>query len=119
MRTDWPVIAGALSTGVFVLATLPMLIKAAKTKDLASYSVGNLLLSNVGNVVYSFYVFSLPPGPAWGLHAFNVIVGLLMLTWWLRYRHRRQRVSAAEEISAEAIEMFHREALADVASVAR
>jgi uncharacterized protein with PQ loop repeat len=98
VRIDWPVIAGALSTGVFVLATLPMLVKAAKTKDLASYSAGNLLLSNVGNVVYSFYVFSLPFGPAWALHAFNVIVGMLMLSWWLRYRHCRQHVSTADDI---------------------
>jgi hypothetical protein len=96
-----------------------MLIKAAKTKDLASYSVGNLLLSNVGNVVYSFYVFSLPFGPAWGLHAFNVIVGLLMLTWWLRYRHRRLRATAAEDVSYEAIEILRREALADANAVTR
>ncbi|WP_198154065.1 hypothetical protein [Catenuloplanes japonicus] len=89
MNMDWPVVAGTLSTGVFVTANLPMLVKAARTKDLASYSPGNLLLSNVGNVVYSFYVFSLPFGPAWGLHAFNVMVSLLMLTWWLRYRRRR------------------------------
>lgn len=81
--------------------------------------MGNLLLSNVGNVVYSFYVFSLPVGPAWGLHAFNVIVGLLMLTWWLQYRHRRQHVSAAEDISAEAIKILHQEALAGMASAIR
>ncbi|WP_306205382.1 hypothetical protein [Actinoplanes sp. RD1] len=95
MTIDWPVVAGVLSTAVFVLATLPMLVKAARTKDLASYSVGNLLLSNAGNVVYSFYVFSLPFGPAWGLHAFNMLVSLLMLGWWVRYRHRSQPASPA------------------------
>jgi hypothetical protein len=42
-----------------------MLVKAHRTRDLASYSLGNLLLANVGNAVHSVYVFSLPAGPIW------------------------------------------------------
>lgn len=99
MRIDVPVVAGVLSTCVFVLATMPMLVKAARTKDLSSYSVGNLLMSNAGNVLYSFYVFSLPVGPAWALHAFNVFIGLTMLIWWLRYR--KPRNTAVEQATAQ------------------
>ena len=41
-----------------------MLIKAARTKELASYSRGNLVLANVGNAVHSIYVLQLPAGPS-------------------------------------------------------
>ena len=47
-----------------------MLVKAYRTRDLSSYSLGNILLANVGNAVHSVYVFSLPPGPLWVLHSF-------------------------------------------------
>ena len=43
------VLAGSVSTVLFAVSTLPMLIKAARTKELASYSRGNLVLANVGN----------------------------------------------------------------------
>lgn len=36
------------STAVFVASTLPMLVKAGRTKNLASYSLGNIVLANVG-----------------------------------------------------------------------
>ena len=100
MSVSVPVFAGVLSTCMFVSAALPMLVKAARTKDLSSYSPGNLVLSNTGNVLYSFYVFSLPPGPAWGLHIFNVLASLLMLTGWLRYGRPESRpVPAAVDTS--------------------
>jgi uncharacterized protein with PQ loop repeat len=88
METNLPVIAGTLSTTIFVLSTLPMLLKAFQTKDLRSYSLGNILLANVGNVVHSVYVFSLPPGPIWLLHSFYLITTGLMLFWYLRYAWR-------------------------------
>ena len=108
-----PVIAGALSTTIFAGSTLPMLAKASRSKDLGSYSLGNLALSNVGNVVHSVYVFSLPPGPVWVLHTFYVFAALLMLTWYVRYQllgmrgrgvHRTtQRARPAQlRVSAEA-----------------
>lgn len=85
MDIQLPTIAGMISTAIFALGTLPMLAKAARTHDLASYSLGNILLSNVGNVIHSFYVFNLPPGPIWFLHSFYLLTGSLMLVWYLRY----------------------------------
>jgi uncharacterized protein with PQ loop repeat len=73
------VLAGTVSTVLFALSTLPMLIKAARTRDLASYSRGNMVLANVGNAVHSIYVFQLPAGPIWVLHSFYLISSALML----------------------------------------
>lgn len=53
-----PVLAGTLSTVLFAVGMLPMLVKAACTRDLASYSLGNLVLSNAANAVHSIYVFN-------------------------------------------------------------
>ena len=88
MDISLSVIAGAISTTVFVLSTLPMLSKAFQTKDLRSYSLGNILLANIGNVIHSVYVFSLPPGPIWLLHTFYLVSTGLMLFWYLRYAGR-------------------------------
>jgi uncharacterized protein with PQ loop repeat len=85
------VVAGSISTVLFAISTLPMLIKAARTKELASYSRGNLVLANVGNAVHSIYVLQLPPGPIWALHGFYVITSGLMLFWHLRYVRRSPR----------------------------
>jgi len=85
MTIDLPVLAGVVSTTIFAISTLPMLVKAARTKDLSSYSLGQILLANVGNVVHSFYVFDLPAGPVWVLHAFYLVSTGLMLVWYLRY----------------------------------
>ncbi|MDR6505408.1 hypothetical protein [Arthrobacter oryzae] len=85
-----PVLAGTLSTVLFAAGMLPMLIKAARTRDLASYSLGNLVLSNVANIVHSLYVFNLPAGPIWALHLAYVFASALMLAWWLRYREAGQ-----------------------------
>ena len=71
MDTTIPVLAGAVSTVIFASSTLPMLVKAARTKDLSFYSLGNILLANLGNLVHSIYVFQLPAGPIWALHTFT------------------------------------------------
>lgn len=87
----WPeiaVAAGAVATALFVLSTLPMLTKAARTKDLSSYSGGNLIIANAGNATQVLYVITLPPGPVWALHAFNTAASALMLVWWMRHRER-------------------------------
>jgi hypothetical protein len=84
--TSLPVIAGIASTIIFAASTLPMLLKAYRTRDLSSYSLGNMLLANVGNLVHSVYVVSLPPGPVWVLHGFYLVSTGLMLVWFLRYR---------------------------------
>ena len=83
---DLAVLAGILSTGLFAMSYLPMLVKAARTRDLSSYSLGNLAITNVGNAVHSVYVFSLPLGPIWFLHTFYLVASALMLIWFMRYR---------------------------------
>ena len=79
---------GTIATVLFVVSQAPMLIKAARTKDLASYSGTNLVIANVGNIAQSGYVITLPAGPVWALHAFNTLASGCMLYWWLRYRNR-------------------------------
>ena len=96
---DLAVFAGVASTGLFAMSYLPMLMKAGRTKDLSSYSLGNLAITNAGNALYSVYVFSLPVGPIWFLHTFYLVTSALMLGWFLRYRSRR-RVAAAEPARA-------------------
>jgi hypothetical protein len=86
--TSLPVVAGIAATTIFAGSTLPMLAKAARTRDLGSYSLGNLAMANAGNLVHSLYVFSLPAGPLWILHTFNLASSLLMLVWFLRYEWR-------------------------------
>ncbi|MGW4928911.1 hypothetical protein ACWEOH_07145 [Agromyces sp. NPDC004153] len=83
---DLAVFAGVVSTGLFAMSYLPMLVKAARTKDLSSYSLGNLAITNAGNLVHSVYVFALPFGPIWLLHGFYLVASALMLVWFLRYR---------------------------------
>jgi len=86
---DMAVLAGSLSTAVFVGSTLPMLTKALRTRDVSSYSRGNLVLATAGNGLYAFYVFSLPPGPLWVLHLFHTLATGFMLVWHVRYADLR------------------------------
>jgi hypothetical protein len=85
LHIELPVIAGIISTIIFAVSTLPMLLKAFHTKDLRSYSLGNIALANTGNAVHCLYVYSLPPGPIWLLHGFYVVTTAMMLVWYLRY----------------------------------
>ena len=102
MNIQLPVIAGGVSTVIFAASTLPMLVKAGRTKNLSSYSLGNIVLSNVGNAVHSIYVFHLPAGPIWVLHSFYVTTTALMLVWYFRYAIRRSsRAGQGEVGSAE------------------
>lgn len=77
------VIAGTISTLIFTYSAVPMLQKAWKTKDLESYSLPNLILCNIGNVIHWFYVASLPVGPIWLLHGFASLSTLTMLVWYV------------------------------------
>jgi hypothetical protein len=101
MDGSLPVLAGSVSTVIFAGSTLPMLRKAAVTKDVASYSLGSIWLANIGNLVHSVYVFNLPAGPIWALHGFYLLSSALMLAWCLRYA-RSARSQAPAEASAEA-----------------
>jgi hypothetical protein len=82
---DLPMLAGAISSAMFVGGTLPMVYKAFATKNLQSYSMTGLLFNNLGNVIHALYVYSLPPGPIWLLHTFYLISTALMLFWYIRY----------------------------------
>jgi uncharacterized protein with PQ loop repeat len=85
MWTSMSTLAGSLATIVFAVSTLPMLSKALRSRDLTSYSTGNLVLANVGNAIYSVYVFQLPLGPIWFLHGFYLLSSGLMLFWNRRF----------------------------------
>ncbi|WP_138732625.1 hypothetical protein [Modestobacter excelsi] len=86
--SDISLIAGSVATLLFVTGHLPMLLKAFRTRDLASYSLASLVITNVGNLGYSAYVLGLPPGPIWALHNFYLLSTLLMLRLRLRHRPR-------------------------------
>ena len=72
-----------------------MLVKAWRTKDLRSYSLGQIVLYNIGNLLYWLYVISLPVGPIWLMHGFYTVAMGLMLIWYVLYvknpaaQHRR------------------------------
>ena len=103
MNDLMPVVAGAVSTAIFAASALPMLMKAFRTKDLKSYSLPNIALSNVGNVIHSMYVYSLPLGPIWVLHSFYLVTTGLMLVWYLRYElwgSRNIAEAAANELAS-------------------
>jgi uncharacterized protein with PQ loop repeat len=85
MHTNIPLIAGIFSTILFSVSTLPMLVKAFRTRDLHSYSLGSLLITNLGNLVHAVYVYSLPFGPLWLLHGFYLLTSALMLAGYLLF----------------------------------
>jgi hypothetical protein len=85
MEIDLMVLAGGVSTVIFAGSVMPMIVKAVQTRDLASYSLGNLLLSNMGNLIHSIYIYSLPAGPIWALHAFYLITTGFMLAMYIRH----------------------------------
>lgn len=99
MNLDLPIVAGMISTVMFAFSTLPMVIKAYRTKDLRSYSLGNIALANGGNAVHSLYVFNLPMGPIWFLHGFYVVTTAMMLFWYLRYEVGPRRSGRVAESS--------------------
>jgi hypothetical protein len=78
-------IAGFTSSLIFVTSNLPMLLKALKTKDLKSYSLGHIILSTLGNLLYWLYIASLPFGPVWFLQGFFTLSATLMFIFYLRY----------------------------------
>lgn len=89
------ILAGSVATTIFVSSYLPMLVRAVRTRDLSSYSRSSLVLANIGNLVQTAYVVTLPVGPIWGLHAFYVVATLVMLVLHLRHVPERPRPTAA------------------------
>ena len=93
--TQLPIIAGLISTTLFVLSNFPVLFRAFQTKDLSSYSFTHILLSNIGNLTYWVYIVSLPFGPVWLLHGFFTITTALMLGGYLYFQQRQLRSAPA------------------------
>ena|SRR5215207_4089805 len=78
-------VAGIISTLMFLGSNLPMVVQAIRSHDVLSYSRGYLVMTNIGNLVYTMYVFSLPAGPIWLLHLVYTTVSAFMLLihiWW-------------------------------------
>ncbi|NTU62971.1 MAG: hypothetical protein HGB05_06100 [Chloroflexi bacterium] len=73
---------------MFVSSNFPMLLKEFKTRDLRSYSLTHIALSNVGNLIHWIYVASLPVGPIWFLHGFFTVTTALMLVCYMRFQRR-------------------------------
>ncbi len=94
------VVAGIISSLVFAGSAFPMLVKAHRTKDLQSYSLGNLVLVNAGNAVHTVYVISLPFGPIWFLHSFYTVSSLAMLGYYLRHARGAARSAVGASRSA-------------------
>jgi hypothetical protein len=92
------VLAGIVSTVIFAVGTFPMLLKAARTRDLGSYSFGQIALNNLGNAVHTIYVVHLPMGPIWWLHAFYLVSTALMLFWYVRYVHSSTHAAKRREM---------------------
>ncbi len=101
-------IAGSVAGFIFAAASLNMLVKAWRTKDLTSYSLGQIVLNNVGNLFYWLYVISLPVGPIYFMQGFFTLVSVLMLIWYFVYRtgqnpkaHDRKGLSVSLRHSSE------------------
>ncbi len=88
-------LAGSVAGLIFAVGSLDMVIKAWRTKDLRSYSLGQMVLNNVGNLFYWLYILSLPFGPIYFMHGFFTLVSLIMMIWYFVYQPMTQR-SAAE-----------------------
>lgn len=85
MDTNLHVLAGIVSTAIFISSNLPMLVKAYRSKSLKSYSFANIIMSNGGNVINWGYVVSLPFGPVWLMHSFYTVTTVIMLVWYVKY----------------------------------
>ena len=79
-------VAGSLAGLIFAAGSVDMPVKAWRTKDLRSYSLGQIVLNNIGNLFYWLYVISLPFGPIYFMHGFFTLVSLLMLIGYFAYR---------------------------------
>ena len=87
---DAATLAGTVSTVLFAAANLPMVVKAVRSGDLRSYSLSALVLGNVGNLVHTLYVVSLPFGPIWVLHGFYLATMAIMLALYALSVHPRR-----------------------------
>ena len=80
------IIAGTISSFIFAGGNIPMLWKVYRTRDVRSYSWPNVLMVNIGNVLYWLYVVNLPFGPIWLLHTFYTIASGILLILYVRFQ---------------------------------
>jgi hypothetical protein len=78
-------LAGSLSSLIFISSNFPMLWKVIKTRNVKSYSLGQILLRNLGNWIYWIYIASLPIGPAWTLQGLLTLSGLILLACYFLF----------------------------------
>jgi hypothetical protein len=93
------ILAGSIAGLIFTGASLNMVIRAWRTKDLHPYSLGQMVLNNVGNLFHWLYVVSPPPGPVWFSHAFFTLASLLMLIWYFAYRPSSTTATTSTPVS--------------------
>jgi hypothetical protein len=89
------IVAGSISTLLFITSSVPMLLKVFRTKNLRSYSLSNMVLTNAGNLIHWLYISQLPFGPIWLLHSFYTLTSAIMLVWYLRFEVARTAASGA------------------------
>jgi|SRR6476469_7407932 len=101
------IIAGSISSFLFISGNIPMLVKAFRSRNLRSYSLSNIALMNAGNLAYWVYVSNLPFGPIWVLHGFYTVAEVLMLVWYLRFElsktPRRALAASVESLETKAL----------------
>ena len=84
--TDFPVLAGLMSTTLFVASYLPMLYRAVTTRDLGPPTAGRVWCWPTSATSFSRSTsYSLPTGPIWFLHGFYLGASALMLGLHLRH----------------------------------
>jgi len=76
---------GIASTLIFAGSTLPMVVRAARTRDVSPYSRSQLFMTNTGNAVHTVYIASLSPGPVWLLHCMYSFVTAFMFAAHVRW----------------------------------
>ena len=85
MITTVQAVEGIIPTLVFMVSTLPMLLKALRKRNLRLYIDAVLVLANINNGIYWACILSLPFGAVYFLHLFNTCATALLLAWHLRY----------------------------------
>lgn len=78
-------IAGTISTAMFAMGNVPMLVKAVRTRSLSSYSHAQLLTNGSASLIHWVYISGLPFGPIWFLHGFYTIATGIMVILFLHY----------------------------------
>ncbi|MCB0173046.1 MAG: hypothetical protein KDJ97_21140 [Anaerolineae bacterium] len=89
MELQYTIIAGIISSLIFAGSNIPMLWKVYRTHDVRSYSWLNVLMINIGNLIYWLYVSTMPFGPIWVLHTFYTVSSGVLLTLFVRFHTGR------------------------------